>query len=76
MKVQLAYESSFLRHFGRNMSKHLTSIKTAAKMFYQHPSLDTKVNIEFGNDIDAGTVEEIEKRGPDGKIIAWDVGLE
>ena len=51
------------------MKTRLTAIKGQVQTFYQHITLDTKVNILFGNDINAGTVKE--KRTKSG----WDVGL-
>ena len=56
------------------MSKHLTAIKGFVKKFFQHSSLNTKVNIEFGKDVDAGTVKEIRRVNADGEV-SWDIGL-
>lgn len=70
MKLQLAYESSFKNHFGRNITKHLNGMLVHAKMFFSDPSLGTRIQVIAGNPIDAGDIPEATLK--DGGI---DVGL-
>ena len=59
VKIQLAYDSNFKRHFGSKVNKHLGAIAAHAGTFYQHNSLDTNVNlVVVGDYIDAGYVSE------------------
>ena len=70
MRLQLAYESSFKDHFGKNLTKHLNAMLVHAKMFFSDPSLGTRIQIVDGPHIDAGDVPETNEGGKD------EVGLE
>ena len=71
MEIQLVYDSTFKKQFGKNVKNHLDAIAVHVKRFYSHTSLNAKLNVvPVGEYIDAGDVKEI--KGEDGE---WDGGI-